>query len=84
MSDFMSQIRYSEPTLLVTKPQDIYNELYLMLYLLELIHNTLRFEAKEVGRSVVELRIKNGFQLIGYISLNVFYCSQMGSFEMTL
>lgn len=55
-----------------------------MLYLLELIHNTLRFKAKEEGRSVVELRIKNGFPLVGFISPNVFYCSQMGSFEMTL
>lgn len=84
MSGFMNQIRYSEITLLVTKPQDIYNELYVMLYLLELIHNTLRFESKEEGRSIEELRIKNGFQLVGYISLNVFYRSQMGSFEMTL
>lgn len=55
-----------------------------MLYLLELIHNTLLFKAKEEGRSVVELRVKNGFQLVSYISLNVLYCSQMGSFEMTL
>lgn len=61
MSDFMSQIRQPVPTLLVTKPQDIYNELYVMLYLLELIHNTLRFKAKEEERSVVELRLRMAF-----------------------